>query len=250
MFNRMQTRDERPELMDDRTDGGAELRQALRHLRRLNRIFGASGPILYGVRRLWEAAGRPDRMDILDVGCGSGDLNRRLLRWSDDNKVQLRIMMVDVAEEACEEARALYMDEPRISVKQANLFDLSPLSADIVTASQFVHHFPNRELPRVVRQMLNASRWGVVISDLQRGWIPWLAVWLVTRMISKNRYIRHDGPLSVAKGFRMAEWEQLKREFMTEPFIVTWRPLFRYAAVVHKADPIDSPQVKPEWTMG
>jgi 2-polyprenyl-3-methyl-5-hydroxy-6-metoxy-1,4-benzoquinol methylase len=227
-------RAEAAELMDDFSIGGAELREALRQLRLLNRIFVASAPTLYGVKRLWEKANKPRSLSILDVGAGSGDVNRQLLKWADEQGIQLAIRLVDLTEEACEEARLFFHNEPRVQVRQGDLFALPEGSADIVTGTQFLHHFEEAELPRAVASMLGVSRLGVVINDIHRHWIAWAAVWLTTRMISSNRYILNDGPLSVAKGFRADDWRKLGQMLGLPAIDYKWRPLFRYAVVIDK----------------
>lgn len=221
--------------MDDFSAGGPELRVALRHLRMLNRIFGASAPTLYGIRRLWMAADKPKRFSILDIGAGSGDVNRNILHWADANRIDLSITLADITEEACEEARLLYRNEPRIRVMRNDLFKLPEGGADVVTGTQFVHHFAAAELPKVAQNMLKASRLGVVINDIHRHWIPWAAVWLTTRIVSNNRYIRNDGPLSVAKGFRSDDWRNLREALGESEMHYAWRPLFRYAVVIKKS---------------
>src|SRR5690606_7328962 len=111
-----------------------------------------------------------ERFSILDIGAGSGDVNRRLLRWADRERIDLTITISDITEEACEEARQLFSREPRVSVVRQDLFQLPEGCADIVTATQFVHHFASEQLPGVVRQMLKASRMGIVIQDIHRHW--------------------------------------------------------------------------------
>jgi 2-polyprenyl-3-methyl-5-hydroxy-6-metoxy-1,4-benzoquinol methylase len=235
MLDLMKERSSKQELMDDFSQGGESLREALRHLRRLNRIFAAAGPALYGVERLWREAGCPDSLQLLDIGAGSGDINQRLLRWSEKAGVKLRIRVADVTMEACEEARQLYKEEPRMEVVRQDVFKLEENCADMVTASQFLHHFSPQELPDVVHCMLRASRYGVVINDIHRHSIAWGAVWLATRLVSNNPYIRHDGPLSVAKGFRALDWEELQRALGAGVKLEhAWRPLFRYAVTVRR----------------
>jgi len=221
--------------MDDLTTGGAELREALQHLRRLNRIFGAASPTLYGVQRIWLEAGKPEKLSILDIGSGSGDVNRHLLRWAAEQEIDMQITLTDITEEACAEARLLFQDESRIQVQQGDLFELPASCADVVTGTQFLHHFSADELPKVVGSMLRASRLGVVINDIHRHWIAWTAVWLMAHMISTNRYIRNDGPLSVAKGFRSEDWRNLKNTLGIPDMSYSWRPLFRYAVMVRKS---------------
>jgi len=234
MLRRLKQRATELELMDDLSTGGAELKEALRHLRMLNRIFGAAAPTLYGVQRLWKNAGMPKRLSVLDIGAGSGDVNRLLLRWADTAGIEMSITLSDITEEACEEARALYRNESRVRVKQCDIFELPDCGADVITGTQFVHHFNSGELPRVVAGMMKASRLGVVINDIHRHWIPWTAVWLTARIVSNNRYIINDGPLSVAKGFRGEDWDMLRKALGEPPMFYAWRPLFRYVVVIGK----------------
>jgi 2-polyprenyl-3-methyl-5-hydroxy-6-metoxy-1,4-benzoquinol methylase len=234
MFRGMKQRAEEHELMDDYSSGGEELREALRHLRLLNRIFAAASPTLYGIRKLWKAANKPKRLSILDIGSGSGDVNLKLLKWADANKIKLHITLVDITEEACEEARMFFHNEQRIQVIRCDVFALKEAVADVVTATQFVHHFREEELSAVVSSMMQASRLGIVINDLHRHWLSWTAVWLTTRAISKNRYIRNDGPLSVAKGFRSEDWRRLRQALEAPELYAAWRPLFRYVVVIQK----------------
>jgi len=223
-----------PEHMDDFSEGGAELEEALRHLRRLNRIFGAASPILYGIKHIWKQAGRPNRLTVLDVGSGSGDINRRILKWAKRRGVELQVVLSDVTEEAQAEAERLFGDGNRVTFVKQNGFDLLRDSADIVTASQFIHHFDAEDLVRLMRRFAEAARHGVVVGDIHRHWLAWGAVWLVTRLISANRYIRHDGPLSVAKGFRRRELRSLARQLDGAAAAIRWRPLFRYAFIIVK----------------
>ncbi|MUG45904.1 methyltransferase domain-containing protein [Paenibacillus woosongensis] len=236
MFPKLHRRASAAELMDDFTSGGEELREALQELRRLNRLFAASAPTLYGIKQLWRAAGKPKQLSITDVGAGSGDVNRRVLQWASRQGIALMITLVDMTEEACAEARQLYLDEPRVQVIRGNLFTLPEASADIVTGTQLLHHFSEEELPHAVASMLRAARLGVVVNDIHRHWIAWTAVWLATRAISSNRYILNDGPLSVAKGFRSQDWKRLKQALGIHQLMYSWRPLFRYAVVIGKPD--------------
>lgn len=234
MLKPLRMREMKPELMDDRSHGGERLREALVHLRRLNRLFGASSPTLYGVKRLWKAAGCPKQLSILDIGSGSGDVNKKLLKWANEEGVRLNVTLVDMTEEAVKEASLYYWDEPRVHVCQGDLFQLEGETADIVTGTQFLHHFSGQELERAVEQMLKASRIGVAINDIHRHWLAYAAVWMATRLLSRNPYIRHDGALSVAKGFRSEDWRELAQTLSLTGLAYSWRPLFRYAVTIRK----------------
>ncbi len=226
-----------PEWMDQAAHNREELREALRHLRRLNRIFGAARPVLYGVDRLWRTTGRPPRLTVLDVGSGSGDINRKILSWARRRGVEIQLTLCDVTEEAEAEAMRLYGGDQRVVFVRRDLFELPDCCADLVTASQFAHHFAPDRLPGVVRRMMELARRGVVLSDIHRHWMPWTAVWAATRLVSRNRYIRHDGPLSVAKGFRRQDFQSLAGTLGLVRFDVRWRPLFRWVVTIPVSEP-------------
>jgi len=219
------------ELMDDRSIAGAELDRALQELRIINRLLGSAGPTIEGVAGIWRAAGCPRRLHILDVGAGSGDVNRALLRWADRRHIDMRITLVDMHPQTCKTAAAYYDGEARIQVICADLLRLALRPADIVTASLFTHHFSTAQLPAVYRAMLHCARLGIVVNDLHRHWLAWLAIRLATRLFSHNRMIRHDAPLSVRRGFRSAELRALQCEPALANLQIAWRPWFRYLVI-------------------
>jgi 2-polyprenyl-3-methyl-5-hydroxy-6-metoxy-1,4-benzoquinol methylase len=228
------TRSEAAELMDDRSIKGHELVQALHQLRWINWLLGAAWPTLEGVAKLWRRAGKPSRLSILDIGAGSGDINWMLLRWASWQRIDMRIILVDIHPDTCAAAAAYYEDDPRVYVVQGDLFQLPPQCVDIVTASLFAHHFPTDQLPAVFKAMLDASRIGIVVNDLHRHIIAWASIWLATRLLSRNRMLRTDAPLSVRRGFRAADFAQLRAAPGLAGLRYSWRPLFRYLIVVLK----------------
>jgi SAM-dependent methyltransferase len=220
------------ELMDDRSIGGAELEGALRELRVINRVLASARPTVEGVERLWRAAGCPRRLSLLDVGAGSGDGCRALLRWAERRGVALAITLVDIHPETCAEAARFFQGEPRVSVRQGDLFDLPPGSADIVTAVFLLHHFPDALLGRALEALARAARIGVVVNDLHRSRVAWAAIRLATAALSRNRMIRHDAPLSVARGFRAADLRRLRALPGLERLWFAWRPMYRWLVVI------------------
>lgn len=237
MFKALDGRSPQEEYMDDFDAGGKELEEALRHLRLLNRIFAASGPVLSGVKELWRRSGCPNDLHVMDIGAGSGELNRRILRWADRNGIRIRMTLVDMTDEACREASRIFTDEPRVRAIRRNVFDVAESAADMLICSQFLHHFPDEQLAEVTGHMLKSARLGIVISDIHRHWLAWSAVWLAARIFSKNRYIRHDGPLSVAKGFQAKDWNRLSeaiKQHGSYDLKYRWKPLFRYTVVIFK----------------
>ncbi|WEG14849.1 methyltransferase domain-containing protein [Pullulanibacillus sp. KACC 23026] len=242
-FRSLSVRAKEAELMDDFSMGGEELREALKHLRRLNRIFAAPGPTLVGVEKLWRNIRCPNKLTIVDVGAGSGDVNRKLLQWAEKNGIEMELTLVDLTEEACSEARQWFAKDSRVRVIRGDARELPSASADIVTASQFLHHFDGMQLVEIVSHMLRTSRYGAVINDIHRHVVSYTAVWLTARLISRNRYILNDAPLSVAKGFKRKDWETLMERLQNDEMTYQWRPMFRYSVVIPKPDSFKNREV-------
>jgi 2-polyprenyl-3-methyl-5-hydroxy-6-metoxy-1,4-benzoquinol methylase len=226
-----------PERMDDFANGGRELAKALGQLRLINRLLGAAWPTLYGVRRLWRQAGRPRRLHLIDVGAASGDPNRLLLRWAKIAGVDLRITLLELNPETCAHAQAYWAAEPRVSVQQGDLFALAPQSADILTAAMVLHHFETPRVADALRVLRRAARLGVVVNDLHRHPVAWWFIWGATALLSRNPMIRHDAPLSVARGFARADLVQLQRLEGLGDLRCRWAPLFRWLLLLSGGDP-------------
>jgi muconolactone delta-isomerase len=205
---------------------------ALRQLRVINLVLGSAWPTLEGVLRLWRRAGKPRQLSIIDIGAGSGDLNRMLLAWATARRIAMRIILVDMHPQTCAAARAYYRDEPRVQVVCADLMNLGIRSADIVTAALFAHHFESERLPAVFTAMARAARLGVVVNDLHRHPVAWVGIRVATRLLSRNPMIRNDAPLSVQRGFRGEDFELLRRTPGLSELKYVWRPFFRYLIMI------------------
>lgn len=222
------------ELMDDRSIGGAELSEALSQLRLINTLLLAYGPTVRGVAELWRSAGRPQTLEFLDVGAGSGDAARALLRWAERHGIALHITLLDLHPDTCAVAAAVWRSEPRVRVVCGDVHHLPPHSVDIVTAALVVHHFSDEQLPALLDVMVRAARFGVVINDLHRHPLAYAAIWLATRCWSRNRMIRNDAPLSVRRGFVAADWERLGRQLPAVEFRYRRQAFFRWKVLLRK----------------
>jgi hypothetical protein len=72
-----------------------------------------------------------------------------------------------------------------------------------------LHHLPEPAVIETLRLMATTARRGFVISDLRRTRAAYVGTWLLTRVITRNRLARHDGPLSVLRAYTVPELERL-----------------------------------------
>jgi hypothetical protein len=57
--------------------------------------------------------------------------------------------------------------------------------------------------------MARTSSLGVIVNDLDRRRLGWIGAWAMTRLLTRNRYTRHDAPLSVRRAYRPTEVAQM-----------------------------------------
>jgi ubiquinone/menaquinone biosynthesis C-methylase UbiE len=82
-------------------------------------------------------------------------------------------------------------------------------SIDIVMCSQLLHHFDWSDAERVVRELDRVAKRSVILSDLRRSWIAAAGFWAVANVLRFHRVTRHDGVVSVLRGFTASELRQL-----------------------------------------
>jgi hypothetical protein len=72
--------------------------------------------------------------------------------------------------------------------------------------SPFTHHLPGPALVRFIKWMEETARTGWFVNDLERHPLPYhflrFAFWATRR----HRFMRHDGPVSVASAFKSRDW--------------------------------------------
>jgi ubiquinone/menaquinone biosynthesis C-methylase UbiE len=199
------------ELLDGPLDDPTTLAGNLRDLARANRWLGG---VALSRRALEALAGRAaDRgapISLLDVGTGAVDLPMALLADWERRGRRLDVTAVDERPEVLAAARALapQLDgHPRLRLAVADGAALPwPDGAfDVAHCSLVLHHLDERAAVGVLREMARVARRGVIVNDLTRGRHFWLGAWLLAHVATRNRYTRHDAPLSVRRAWTRAE---------------------------------------------
>src|ERR1019366_8257221 len=74
-------------------------------------------------------------------------------------------------------------------------------SVDIVTCAQVLHHFDEMEARTLLAELQRVARVRVIVSDLRRTWAAAGGVWLASWALGFHSVSRHDGVVSVLRGF-------------------------------------------------
>jgi SAM-dependent methyltransferase len=200
----------RTELLDRLDLPAAELAGSMADLARLN-SYGATRAILAHLAPFFD--GRPGAapLRILDVGSGGADIPLALAGWAERRGRAARVLALDIHLEVVRVAARAAADAPAVRVVAGDALaaPVRPGSVDVAMCSLVLHHLPEDGVVALLRELAALARLGVVVSDLRRGWVSLLGVWLATRAISRNRVTRHDGPLSVRRAYTPAELARL-----------------------------------------
>ena len=234
-------RSERLELMDDLSLGGEDLRRTLTELAFINRTLGGYRPSVAGIAALVPRGA--DELTLLDVGCGGGDVTRRLVTWARANGVRAHVKAIDVSPAAVEYAREASRGYPEIVFELADVFELPrEVRCDIAHASLVFHHFPDGVAERALRRLFEISRLGVVINDLHRHPLAYHSIRHLSRWLSRSRLIRNDAPLSVLRSFVREDWSRLASSAGLQPPEVRWRWAFRWQVVFRRESRAPHPE--------
>jgi len=196
-----------PELMDRPQPVSSELEKDLRNIRQLNRFFGSHRLVLHFLRR-WIKPG--DHVRIVDLATGSGDIPRLIVDYAQKIGAKVEVDALDRQSATLEIARKLSGNYPEISYIDANILEWQPADPyDIVLCSLALHHFSDEEAVRLLRRCRELSQKFVLVSDLRRGLLATIGVYLLTALIFREPMTRYDGRVSAARAFSFAELDDL-----------------------------------------
>ena len=189
---------------------------ALAGLARLNFLSRSSAILFRPLVKLQQKLGK-DKLRILDVASGAGDIPIRLWTRAAASGLDWRISGCDISPVAVEYARkaALEADVPvRFFVHDALVQPL-PGPFDAVTCSLFLHHLETEQAVALLRSIARLADGGpmmVLVNDLDRSLRGLVLAYLATRLLTTSRVVHTDGPRSVRAAFTMAEARGLAEE--------------------------------------
>lgn len=227
-------RQQRPELMDGRSPTPARLAESLSDLAWYNRYLGGTATIIHQLGRLCpgSAAGR---LRLLDVGAGGADLLVSVTHWLERRGEPVaEAVALELGSETARQAAAYLSRRDGghpIGVVQgdARALPFPDRRFDVTISSTFLHHLTPADAVIALREMARVSRLGLVVSDLRRGVLGYLAAQALAHTVwRRHAYSRHDGPVSMRAAYTPDEVSELARAAGVDP-VVEAQPGFRWA---------------------
>jgi SAM-dependent methyltransferase len=144
---------------------------------------------------------------VLDVATGSADIPIAIAKWARQAGIRVGITAIDHNGMSVSIARKRSGRYPEITLAVADATDLpfANRSFDYVLCSKTVHHFTDETAVVMMKEVFRVARRGYILIDLRRGWIAYFLTVLLTRILTRNRLSRNDGPLSVLRSYTPGE---------------------------------------------
>lgn len=217
-----------PELMDDDAIPPAVYERCIADLASVNRVTFTHRATLRWLDRAVKTLPLTAKISILDVAYGDGDLLRAIARWAERRKRRVVLSGIDLNPRSAIAARAATPPGANISYHTGDVFFYQPATpVDFIVSSQFTHHLANADIVRLLDWFDKTAVRGWFITDLHRHVLAYYGFPLLARLLRWHEIVRHDGQVSVARGFTGAEWRALLDEAGADAKI-SWILPFRH----------------------
>lgn len=201
-------RSNEPERIDTGDYTPDEYRTFLREIAFINRYLGDG-------RALKETLlARIEKNDlrefsVLDVGCGSGELLQMISEFAEQADRKAYLTGIDLNPISSQTTR-----DKQITSIQGDALQLpfADDSFDYAISSLFFHHLADEQIVVALQEMSRVARRGVVVIDLHRDPVAYVGYKLFCFVFRISELVRHDGSLSIKKGFVAAELRDISRE--------------------------------------
>lgn len=205
------------ELLDDPAADGHLALRSLRDVALANRFFGGRRAVLLAlapILREWRSAPAPPSgprspatpLTILDLGTGLADIPAAAVRLARRQGIDASAIGV---ERTWLLARTAAGRCGNAVTGDALHLPLADASVDIVTCSQVLHHFDGEQAERLLRECTRVARRAVIVADLRRNWLAVAGLWAGSFLLRFHPVSRHDGMLSVLRGYTDGELRAL-----------------------------------------
>ena len=225
------------ELLDQPDIPFPDIQRNMYELDVINTLLGGHQITVSGIRKM--ARGR-ERLHICEIGCGGGDNLRAIAeylypamqRHNPGTKPRLQLTGIDLKPTCIQYARerwTLPVDVNWIcSDYRDHRFAEKP---DIIFSSLFCHHFTDDGVREIFSWCADNSRTGFFLNDLHRHPLAYHSIRLLTRLFSRSYLVKHDAPLSVARGFSRNELQGFISHVRGMDIDLQWKWAFRWLLI-------------------
>ena len=205
-----QHRSQKSERIDTGDYTPEEYRQFLREIAFINKYLGDRRALKKTLFREIRSRGLQE-FSVLDVGSGSGELLRTIAGFARNTGRTAMLTGIDLNRISAETARSMSGQYPEVTSVQGNAFSLpfEDGAFDYAISSLFFHHLTDEQIPLVLKEMSRVARRGLFVIDLHRHPAAYVLYKLFCLAFRISPLVRHDGSLSILKGFKPGELREI-----------------------------------------
>ena len=201
-----------PQLMDSADTKFDTFRACLADLSKVNYLTRAYRPTLQFFEHLARSGRLPtDRtVTVVDAGSGFGDMLRKIDRWAVQRGFKVDLIGVDQNPLSALAAAEVTAPGRPIRFVTTDIFAYQPPSpVDIVISSLMTHQMEDTSIIQFISWMEANAAIGWFVNDLRRNALPYHLFYVTSRVLRFHEFVRHDGPVSIACAFEVADWRRL-----------------------------------------
>jgi ubiquinone/menaquinone biosynthesis C-methylase UbiE len=210
------------EILDDPGVSPEVMARSMADVEKANALLGGTRAALREIEPA--LAELPKCATLLDVGTGTADIPAAARTLAATRGVTLRTIGFDISPVLVERHRRR---NDAVVRGDAMRLPFRDKSIDVVMCSQVLHHFLEPEARDLIAEMNRVARARVVISDLRRSLVAAGGLWLASFLLSFHSVSRHDGVVSIMRGFVPEELADLVQSVAGTRPAVHRRPGFR-----------------------
>jgi len=225
-----------PEIMDDFSLEGEELRDALNKIAKINQLLGGNKLTLDGIKQFLKNNPTNEEITIVDIGCGNGDMLRTLADFANEKGYNFNLIGIDANAYTIKYAENLSKDYSNISYECKDIFDVSfrELEYDIALCTLTLHHFKDDEIIYLLNILNRQSKFGIVINDLHRSILAYKLFKVLCSVFKLNKMSEQDGLVSILRGFKKEDLIKFSKKLNFKKYTIQWKWAFRYQWIISK----------------
>jgi ubiquinone/menaquinone biosynthesis C-methylase UbiE len=186
-----------PEILDSDACSPAEAQAVLAVIGSINRRFGGVATTQRMVERVAQATGM-NRLSLLEVGAGSGELPNIVQRNMAQHGIALDVTLLDLSSS---HLPGDYSSSGNRSVAgNALALPFANDTFDLVSCNLFAHHLAPQQLETFFKEAMRVTRRAVLMNDLVRDPLH-LALVYASFPLMRNRIAWLDGLTSVRRAY-------------------------------------------------
>jgi ubiquinone/menaquinone biosynthesis C-methylase UbiE len=209
------------ERLDTGDYSATEYNVCLSELRFINRWIGDTWALRKTLLREIESR-RLSEFSVLDVGAGSGELLREIAKFARKTDRKTKLVGLELNETSAGSIVSESINFSEISAIRGDALALpfADKSFDYTICSLFTHHFTDQKVVQILGEFSRVSRLGIFVIDLHRHPVAYGLYKAFCAIFRISQLVREDGSLSVLRGFKPNELNDLAKKAKMEKISV------------------------------